>query len=76
MQFLKLKGEDDQAVILWLHKKVNKYTSHGVQTDILKVMVMHISKGFATCLQQSPLIAMMMDETADVFNSEQITVVV
>ena len=38
MQILKLKGEDDQAVISWLQKKINKYTSHEIQNDILKVM--------------------------------------
>ena len=76
MQLLKLKGEDDEAVINWLKRKVNKYTSHEIQNDLLKVMAMQVSRDVATCLQQSPFFAVMVDETTDVSNREQMTVVV
>ena len=76
MQLLKLKGEDDQAVISWLQKKINSYTSHEIQNDIVKVMAMHVARDMATCLQLSPFLAVMVDETADVSNHEQMTVVV
>ena len=76
MQLLKLKGEDDEAVINWLQRKVNKYTSHEIQNNLLKIMAMHVSRDIATCLQQSPFLAVMVDETTDVSNREQMTVVV
>ena len=39
-------------------------------------MAMHVSRDIATCLQQSPFLAVMVDETADVSNGEQMAVVV
>jgi len=50
MQLLKLKGEDDPAVINWLQKKINKYTSHEIQNGILNTMAMNVSRDIATCL--------------------------
>ena len=76
MQLLKLKGEDDPAVINWLQKKINKYTSHEIQNGILNTVAMHVSRDITTCLQQSPFIAVMVDETTNVSNKEQMTVVV
>ena len=37
-QMLKLKAEEDPRVYDWLKKKTNKYTSHDIQNEILKVM--------------------------------------
>ena len=76
MQLQKLKGEDDEPVINWLQRKVNKYTSHEIQSDLLKVMATHVSRDINTCLQQSPFLAVMVDETSDVSNREQMTTVV
>ena len=39
-------------------------------------MTMHVSRDIATCLQQSPFLAVMADEMADVSNRKQMTVVV
>lgn len=49
MQLLKLKGEDDPAVINWL-QKINKYTSHEIQNGILNTTAMHVSRDITTCL--------------------------
>ena len=76
MQLLKLKGEDDEAVINWLQRKVNKYTSHEIQNDLLKALATHVSSDIASCLQRSPFLAVMVDETTDVSNREQMTIVV
>ena len=76
MQLMKLKGKDDEAVINWLQRKVNKYTSHEIQNDFLKVMAMHLLSGITTFLQQSPFLAVKVDETTDLSNREQMTVVV
>ena len=35
LQLLKLKGEDDPAMLEWLKRKVNKYTSHEILNDII-----------------------------------------
>ena len=76
LQLLKLKGEDDPAMLEWVKRKVNKYTSHEIQNDIVKVMAMHVLRNVATCLQQSPFLTLMMDETTDVTNKEQTTIVI
>lgn len=75
LQLLKLKGEDDSMMIDWLKQKANKYASHQNQNDILKIMAMHILREVATCLQQSPFITLMTDETTDISNSEQSTII-
>ena len=62
-------------MINWLKPKANKYTSHQNQNDILKIMAMHILREVATCLQQSPFITLMTDETTDISNSEQSTII-
>ena len=76
LQLLKLKGEDDSAMLEWLKRKVNKYTSHEIQNDIIKVMAMHVLRNVATCLQQSPFLTLMMDEATDISNNEQTTIVI
>ena len=76
LQLLKLKGEDDPAMLEWLKRKVNKYTSHEIQNDIIKVMAMHVLRNVATSLQQSPFLTLMMDETTDISNNEQTTIVI
>ena len=62
-------------MIDWLKQKANKYTSHQNQNDILNIMAMHILREVATCLQQSPFITLMMDETTDISNNEQSTII-
>jgi len=59
----------------WLKQKANKYISHQNQNDILKIMAMHMLREVASCLQQSPFITIMMDETTDVSNNEQSVII-
>ena len=55
----------------------NEHTiSHEIQNDIIKVMAMHVLRNVATCLQQSPFLTLMMDETTDISNNEQTTIVI
>ena len=72
MQLLKVKAEDDPRLLDWLEKKLNKYTSHDIQNEILKVMSVHILREIATSLQLSSFITIMMDETTDVSNKQQL----
>ena len=76
LQFLQLKAEEDPAVIEWLKRKTGKYTSPEVQNDLLKVMAMHVMRDIRSCMQQSPFLALMMDETTDISNNEQTTIVI
>ena len=62
-------------MIDWLKRKANKYTSHQNQNDILKIMAAHVLREVGICLQQSPFTTLMMDETTDVSNKEQLTIV-
>ena len=70
LQLLKLK-EDHPAMIDWLKRKANKYTSHQSQNGILRIMAMNVLREVAHSLQQSPFITLMMDETTDISNKEQ-----
>ena len=63
-------------VLEWLKRKTGKYTSPEVQNDLLKVMAMHVMKDIRSCMQQSPFLALMIDETTDISNNEQTTIVI
>ena len=51
----------------------NKYTSHEIQNDIIKVMAINVLRSITTSLQRSQFITLMMDETTDISNKEQVT---
>jgi len=75
LQLLQLKGEDDAGLLEWMKRKVNRYTSHDIQNEVLKVMATNILRTVSKCLQESPFIALMLDETTDIGNDEQTTIV-
>ena len=56
-------------------RKANKYTSHVIQKDILKVMSTQVLGDISSSLRESTFIALMLNETADISNNEQTTVV-
>ena len=55
--------------------KANRYTSPEVQNDIIKVMANHILRDVSSKLQSSSFLTVMMDETTDISNQEQVTIV-
>ena len=57
-------------------RRSNKYTSHEIQNEILKVMSNHILRGITSSVQTSPFITIMVDETRDSLNQEQATMVI
>ena len=59
-----------------MKKKGNKYTSHDIQNELIKVMATQILRNVISSLQQSPFLALMMDESTDVSNVEQVTYVI
>jgi len=52
-------------------KKTDKYTSVEIQNKMLETMALHILRQITKCLQQTPFITLMVDETTDVSNQEQ-----
>ena len=71
-QLLKLRSEDDPRVKTWLSKKTDKYTSADVQNEMLKVMAMHVLRDVAASIQSAPFCTLMVDETTDISNKEQV----
>ena len=58
-----------------MKRKSDNYTSHFIQNEIVKIMATNILQDISTRLQQSPFLALMMDETTDISNNEQTTIV-
>lgn len=75
LQLLQLKGEDDAKLLEWMKRRVNRYTSHDIQNDILKTMATHILRDVSSSLHESSFLALMLDETTDIANNEQTTIV-
>ena len=72
---LRVKAEEDVQLDAWLKKKTNKYTSHEIQNEVLKIMCLRVLREICTFLHSSPFITIMMDETMDISNREQATLV-
>ena len=77
MALVSLREEDDPVIGDWITTKQggNNYTSHQIQNEILKIMATEVLHNISTSLQDSPFICLMMDETTDVSNHEQTTIV-
>ena len=74
-QLLQLIGDGDSRMDDWMKRKSDTYTSHFVQNEIVKIMATNILRDISTKLQQSPFLTLMMDETTDISNNEQTTIV-
>ena len=72
LQLLKLRGVDDPRIGHWLKKKTDKYTSADVQNEILKTMAFHVLSDVADKIRLAPFFSVMVDETTDVSNKEQV----
>ena len=59
LQLLKFQGLDDDMMLEWLQRKCNKYTSHEIQNDLLKIMALHVLRSIADHLQKSPFLTVM-----------------
>ena len=62
---------------LWngCRKKSDKYTSHDIQNELVKIMAHTVLRKIADHLQKSPYLTIMIDETTDVSNREQVAIV-
>ena len=75
IQLFKFLGQDDVTINEWLKKKMDKYTSHDIQNELLKIMSHYVLRGIAEQLQSSSFLTVMIDETTDVTNQEQVTII-
>ena len=60
----------------WLDRCAKKYTSHENQNEMLEIMAHHTLRKILCKIQESPFCAIMVDETTDVSNKEQLTLVI
>ena len=67
--------EENNNLSQWLQKKANRYTSSEIQNDVIKIMANKILRDVSSMLQTSSFLTVMIDETTDISNQEQVTVV-
>ena len=70
-QLLKLRGEDDPKIAGWLDKK---QISILLQNEILKIMALSVLRKIVDSIHSAPFLSIMIDETTDVSNKEQVVV--
>ena len=71
-QLLKLRSGDDPQVKTWLSKNIETYTSADVTNEMLKVIVVQVLHDVVASIQLAPFYALMVDETTDVSNKQQV----
>lgn len=70
--FIQLLKLHDSSATHWLQRKCNKYTSHEIQNEIIRILALHVQKVVAMSVQSSQFLTVMIDETTDVTNREQV----
>ena len=53
-----------------------KYTSPNIQNDLIAILTLLVLKSITALLQESPFLAVMIDETTDITNQEQVAIVI
>ena len=76
VQLFKLRAEDDPRLLDWFARKTDKYTSGEIQNRILKVMAQQVLAKVESYLHSAPSLfyTIMVDETTDISNHEQVVV--
>ena len=74
-QLLHLRGEDYPPIHQFLQKQQLKYTAHKVQNELLSIMAQQILRSIAVQIQNAVYFTIMIDETADCSNKEQVVLV-
>ena len=74
-QLLRLRGLDDIRVLDWVKRKSDKYTSPDVQNEMLEIMSKMVLRKIITNIQNALFYAIMVDETTDCSNQEQVVLV-
>ena len=76
IQLLHLRAEDNPQLISWLTRSQKKYTFHENQNEMLEIMGLSVLRKILHCIHGSPFLTIMVDETTDISNKEQLTLVV
>ena len=58
----------------WLTRKSDKYTSADMQNESLKVMALQVLRKVADLIRSQSYFTMMVDETTDMSNCEQVVI--
>ena len=74
-QLLLLRGEDFPSMTKFMERKQLKYTSHEVQNEFLSIMALQVLREIAASLQSAVFYTVMVDETTDKANKEQVVLV-
>lgn len=74
MQLMKMRARDDQHLAEWLEKRTNKYVSHDVQNELLKVMALSVLRDISCAIHESSFYSIMCDECTDASNKEQLVI--
>jgi len=74
MQLMILRAEDDSRIMDWLEKKTDKYTSPEMQNELIKTMALQVLRKVVVSISLAPFFTIMIDETTDVANKEQVVV--
>ena len=72
MQLLKLRSKDFLKPKEWLEKKTEKYTSHDIQNELLKLIAHQILRDLADEMRDS-FYATICDKYTDISNKRQLT---
>ena len=75
IQLLKLRAKDHLSLTRWMGRQTNKYTSHEIQDEILKIMGRSVLNSILSFIHESTYVSIMVDETTDISNKEQLTLV-
>ena len=73
--FCLLHGEDYPAIHQFLQRQQLKQTAHEVQNELLSIMSQQILHGIALQIQNAVYFIVMIDETSDCSNKEQVVLV-
>ena len=74
MQLMKLRARDDPRLGEWLEKKTNKYVSHDIQNELLKIMALSVLRDISRSVHESTFYSIMCDECTDASNKEKLVI--
>jgi len=73
-ELLRLRAFDCPAVLTWMEKKTNKYTSGDIQNECPEIMALHILRQISSDIAKNNFFTIMADECTDVSNNEQFVI--
>ena len=73
IQILGLRAEDKPEILQWIEKSARKHTSPENQSKMLEMLAHHSLRKIFENIHSSPFVAVMVDQTTDKSNKEQLT---